>query len=122
MRFLMIWTPETNAPPPQQHIETMNGFIEESFKSGALLATGGLLSPSAGARVRRRKGEITVTDGPYAESKEVIAGFALMQARSKAAAIEHAKDFVRLAGDGETVIHVVADGPPEALSTQEKEP
>jgi len=116
MRFLMIWTPDTNALPTQQHIETMNGFIEESFKSGALLATGGLLAPSAGARVRSRKGEITVTDGPYAEAKEVIAGFALMQAGSKAEAIEHAKDFVRLAGDGETVIHVVADGAPEGVA------
>jgi hypothetical protein len=113
MRFLMIWNPETNTPPTQQYMQAMDKYVEESFKSGVLLATGGLLPASQGARVRSHKGEITVTDGPFAEAKEQIAGFALVQAKSKAEAIEHAKAFVKIAGDGETVIRVIMDGPPD---------
>ena len=59
--------------------------------------------PSAqGARVRLSGGTFRVTDGPFTETKELIAGFALIQAKSKEEAVEYSKQFLNLAGDGET--------------------
>ena len=56
---------------------------------------------AAGARVRLLNGKVTVTDGPFAESKEVIGGLAVLQANSKAEAIKLVEDFLQVAGDGE---------------------
>ena len=89
----------------------MGKLIEEMTKSGALLATEGCLPSADGARVRLSKGKITVTDGPFTEAKELIAGFALIEAKSKAEAIELAKRFLQVAGDGENEIRQVYEGP-----------
>jgi hypothetical protein len=79
----------------------MEKLIEESMKSGKLLATEGCLPSALGARVRRSGNAVTVTDGPFTESKELVAGFALLQADSKEEAIELAKQFLDVAGEGE---------------------
>lgn len=92
----------------------MGQFIEESFKSGVLLATEGCLPSIAGARLRMSGGRFAVTDGPFAEAKEVVGGFALIRADSKEQAIEYTKRFMEIAGDGETEIRQVyeaSDGP-----------
>jgi len=102
MRFLSIYrNKETNEPPTQQRMAEMGKLIEEMTKAGALLATEGCLPSSKGARVRRSGEKLTVTDGPFTEAKEVIGGFALLQAKSKAEAIELTKRFLKVAGDGE---------------------
>jgi hypothetical protein len=94
MRFLSIYkTVETNTPPSLEHIAQMGKLIEESMKAGVLLATEGCLPSALGARVRRSEGKITVTDGPFAETKEVIGGFAILQANSKEEAIDSPRDF-----------------------------
>jgi hypothetical protein len=90
----------------------MGKYMEESFKSGILLATEGCMPSAAGARVRLSGGNITVTDGPFTESKELIGGFALIQAKSKEHAIEIAKEFLQIAGDGESEIRQIYDAPP----------
>ena len=101
MRFLSIYrTKETNEPPSPQHIAEMGKLIEEMTKAGTLLATEGCLSSSKGARVRRYGDKLTVTDGPFTEAKEVIGGFAMLQAKSKAEAVELTKRFLKVAGDG----------------------
>lgn len=82
----------------------MGKLIEEGMKSGTLLSTEGLKPSANGARVRLAEGNVTVTDGPFAEAKELIAGFAILQANSKEEAIEMAKGFLQVAGDGETEI------------------
>src|ERR1700716_1135790 len=96
MRFMMLYKPgyEATTPPTQEHIAEMGRFIEKLSKAGVLLVTDGLQHSSKGARVRIADGRFTVTDGPFAEAKEVIGGFAIVQAKSKAEAIEHAKDFL----------------------------
>jgi hypothetical protein len=67
--------------------------------------------PSAnGARIRLSTGRVTVTDGPFTESKELIAGFALLQADSREHAVELTRRFLRIAGDGECEIRQVFDG------------
>jgi len=63
------------SPPPAALMEAMGKFVEKSFKDGTVVDTGGLLPSKDGARVRLSNGEITVTDGPFTESKEVIGGW-----------------------------------------------
>src|SRR5207237_10739002 len=84
------------SPPPPALIEAMGKFVEKSFKKGILVDTGGLLPSKDGARVRLAKGRITVTDGPFTESKEVIGGWAILKTDSKTEAIEVAKEFMKL--------------------------
>ncbi|HKC56983.1 MAG TPA: YciI family protein [Vicinamibacterales bacterium] len=102
MRFLSIYkTAETGVPPTPEHMETMQRLIEEGMKAGWLLATEGCLPTALGARVRSSGGNVIVTDGPFAETKEVVAGFALLEAASKEEAIRMTRDFLKIAGDGE---------------------
>jgi hypothetical protein len=83
-------------PPPPALMEAMGKFMEKSKKAGVLVDTGGLLPSKDGARIRLSNGKITVTDGPFIESKEIIGGWAILKADSKAAAIEAAKEFMDL--------------------------
>jgi hypothetical protein len=78
--------------------------IEELTKKSALLSTEGCLPSALGVRVRLSDEKFTVTDGPSAESKEVVGGFAILRCDSKAEVIELAKRFLEVAGDGETKI------------------
>jgi len=98
-------------PPSQDDMMAMGHFIGEMAKSGVLLATDGLLPTSKGARVRLAKGKLSVTDGPFTESKELIAGFAIVQTKSKAEAIALAERFLKIAGDGESEIRQMYDAP-----------
>lgn len=97
MRFMMLMIPkgyETAAPgamPDPAAIEAMSKFNEDLMNSGILLAGEGLHPPSMGARVSFKGGKPTVTDGPFAEAKEVLGGFWIIQVKSKAEAIEWAK-------------------------------
>src|SRR4051794_38026363 len=84
------------SPPPAALMEAMGKFVEKSRKEGTLVDTGGLLPSKEGARVRLAKGKITVTDGPFSESKEIIGGWAILNAASKADAIRLATEFMDL--------------------------
>jgi hypothetical protein len=102
MRFLSIFkTLETGIPPTMDEVTRMGNLIEEWTKAGALLGTEGCLPSAKGARVRRSGEKMTVTDGPFTETKEVVGGFALLQAKSKEEAIELVKSFLKVAGEGE---------------------
>ena len=110
MRFLSIYkTAETGVPPTEDHMAKMQKLIDDSTKAGTLLATEGCLPSALGARVRLSSGKLTVIDGPFTEAKEVVGGFAILQANSKAHAIEMAKEFLAIAGDGECEIRQVFD-------------
>jgi hypothetical protein len=105
MRFLSIYkTVERSTPPSPEEMATMGAFVEEAIASGAVLATEGCLPTAAGARIRRDGDTVTVTDGPFTEAKEVIGGFALLQADSLEEAIEMGRRFIAVAGDGECEI------------------
>ena len=102
MRFLSIYkTVERNAPPSQEEMEKMGKLVEDAMKAGYLLATEGCLPTSRGAKVRLSNGNMTVTDGPFTEAKEVVGGFAILKANSKEEAIQMTRDFLAVAGDGE---------------------
>ena len=108
MRFLSIYkSVERNTPPSPEHVAEMEKLIEGSIKAGVLLATEGCLPSALGARVRRADGKLTVTDGPFTETKELIAGFALLEANSKEHAIALARQFLEVAGEGECEIRQI---------------
>lgn len=112
MKFLSIYkTVETGAFATQQEMETMGKLIEEGMKAGYLLAVEGCMPSATGARVRLSNGDITVTDGPFTESKEIVGGLAILQANSKEEAIAHVKDFIKVAGDGECELRQLFEGP-----------
>src|SRR5690242_3345046 len=103
MRFLM--TVNGGSPPPEgAPYAEMGRFIEELTRAGVLLATGGL---DRGTHIVASEGNITLTDGPFTESKEVIVSFALLEVRSKDEAVELARRFWKMVGDGEGDIRQV---------------
>jgi len=114
MRFMMIYKPadtkdmEAGVPPTQDEMAKMGAFIGELAQSGVLLATDGLQPSSKGARVRLSRGKLTVTDGPFTETKELIAGYWLFQTKSLEEAIEWVKRCPNpLEGDSEIEIRQV---------------
>jgi|ERR1700737_4325830 hypothetical protein len=113
MRFMMLYKPgkETNAPPSQQEMADMGQLIGEMAKAGVLIATDGLQPSAKGARVRISGSRFTVTDGPFAETKELIAGYAIVQTKSKEEAVELAKRFLKVVGEGESEIRLMHDAP-----------
>jgi len=84
------------SPPPRAMMEAMEKFVEKSRKDGSLVDTGGLLPSKDGVRLRLANGKISVTDGPFAETKEVIGGWAILSADSKAEAVRIATEFMEL--------------------------
>ncbi len=102
MRFLSIYkTAERGVPPSAEEMARMTRLVEEGMKAGYLLAVEGCLPSAMGARVRQSQGTVSVTDGPFAEAKELVGGLAILQANSKAEAIELVRQFLMAAGDGE---------------------
>ncbi|MET0133732.1 MAG: YciI family protein [Kibdelosporangium sp.] len=104
MRYLMM-AKSTGDTPDENLYAEMAKFIEELTAAGVLLATGGL--DPAGTRVVSSGADITVTDGPFAETKESVGGFALVEVRSKEEAVELTRRFRKIVGDGESMIHQV---------------
>jgi hypothetical protein len=98
-------TPQTG-PNPELMAE-MGAFIEEATKAGVLLATGGLAPLEEAVKVISSGGKVTVVDGPFAEAKELIGGWAMMETRDMDEAVEWAKRFWAIAGDGESTIRQV---------------
>jgi hypothetical protein len=95
VRFMMLLKAdkrtEAGELPTAQELETMGKYNEELVKAGVLVDGGGLQPSSKGARIKFAKGGPQVTDGPFAETKELLAGYWLIDVKSKAEAIEWAK-------------------------------
>jgi hypothetical protein len=104
MRYLMMSKDSGTAPDAALYAE-MGKFVQELTASGVLLAAGGL-SPD-GIRVRSQGDEFTVLDGPFTEAKEAVVGFALIEVRSKEEALELARRFRKIVGDGESLMQEV---------------
>jgi hypothetical protein len=107
MRFMLMLraAPETESGtvPPPEVFEAMNRYNQELAKAGVLVAAEGLAPSSKGVRIRFEGGRSTVTDGPFAETKELIAGFWMLETRTKEEALEWAR---RAPLDGGTVLEV----------------
>jgi hypothetical protein len=114
MRFLMTYNATDTSPPSPEKMAALGTFTEEMAKTGMLIDTGGILPISKGARVRQTAGKFTITDGPFPETKELIVGYAIIQVKTKAEAIEVSRRFMSVAGDGDCEIRQLmgaADGP-----------
>jgi len=109
MRFLMISYPNADAAPPApEMMQEMGKLVAEEKKKGILIETGGLLPVTmGGARVRSRGGKFTVIDGPFTESKELVAGFAIVEVNSFEEALEASRRFYKVAGDGDGEIRQI---------------
>ncbi|MDB4965122.1 MAG: hypothetical protein JWN44_811 [Myxococcales bacterium] len=114
MKFFTFFHPAKPMVPSEQHLADMAKLTEESTKAGILLATGALHPSSKGLKIRRSGQEYTVTDGPFAEAKELILGYAMLEVKSKQQLIDVVKRFLEVAGDGESEVWQVYDGPPPA--------
>jgi hypothetical protein len=101
MRFLSMIRINENAGqvPSDQLMSDMGKLIEEMTKAGTLVSTAGLRPTSEGVRVRLRRGKLSVVDGPFTESKEVIGGYAVLEAKSKEEAVELTRRFLKVHGD-----------------------
>jgi hypothetical protein len=128
MRFMAIVRAtrdsEAGAPPSKELLAAMGKFNEEMMGAGVLLAGEGLHPSSKGARVRFSKGKRTVIDGPFAETKELIAGFWLLQVRSKEEAIEWIKRSPAPFEDQDSEIEIrqvyeASDFPPEVFPPED---
>jgi len=108
MKFLSMYkSAERNTPPSQEEMSKMGKLIEDGFKAGWLVATEGCLPSALGARVRLSGDKLTVTDGPFTESKELVGGFAILRTNSKQEAIQLAKQFLQVVGEGECELRQV---------------
>jgi hypothetical protein len=100
MRFMMIMKAdnhfECGQPPDPRLIAAVDQLTQEMSKAGVILFTGGLAPSSQGVRLVASGGKLGVVDGPFAETKELIAGFAIVQARSKEEAVEWGTRFMRM--------------------------
>ena len=112
MRFLSIYkSAERGTPPTQAEMDRMGALIAEGMKAGWLVSTEGCLPSALGARVRANGGEFKVTDGPFTESKEVVGGFAILDAASKDEAVKLVKDFLGVVGgEGECELRQLYEG------------
>jgi hypothetical protein len=97
---------ETAPPPKPEAFAAMQKYNEELAKKGILLAAEGLAPTSKGARVKFSGDERTVIDGPFAEAKEVVAGFTIIQAKSLAEAIELVKRTPNVFPNGKAEIEI----------------
>ena len=123
MRYMIMHKLDENVPgafdPSPEFVTQMGAFIEEVAKSGVLLAAEGLTKSSKddAARITASKGKTTVIDGPFTETKELIAGFALVEVRSKEEAVEWGRRFTQVFVDNgldvEVDVRRVHEGPGE---------
>ena len=104
MRYLMTTYAGSTEPDEKMYAE-MGAFVEELTKSGVLLAGGGL--EPGGTHASSHGGKLSFTDGPYTEAKELIVSFALVEVRDKDEALEIARRFWAVAGEGESDIRQV---------------
>lgn len=120
MRFMMMVKCDKNyeagIPPSPELMAAIGKLSQKMARDGVLLEMGGLLPSSMGARVRLTGSKLIVSDGPFAETKELIGGFAILQAKSKEEAIELGKQFMKVHGqvlgpsyEGELEIRQMAD-------------
>ncbi|GAB2965774.1 YciI family protein [Amycolatopsis acidiphila] len=114
MRFLMMHRLDESLPeawnPSQEFIAKMGAFIQDWTERGILITAEGVHPSEKGALVRKNRGAApTTTDGPFTEAKEIIGGFALINAKDKAQAVEYARQYVELFDEVEVEVRQVVE-------------
>jgi len=118
MRFMiMVKSAENAGPPPNSLMTAIAKLGEEAMRAGVMVQMGGLLPSAMGARVRLSAGKLTVSDGPFTETKEVIGGYAVYDLKSKQEAIYWTSRFMELhkehwpGWEGESEIRQIFEAP-----------
>ena len=110
MRFFVIRKAdaktEAGAMPSRELLAAMGKYMEEMVKAGVMLGGDGVQPSSKGARVKFSHGVPTVIDGPFTETKELLAGYCILQAKSREEAIEWLKKWPPIDGDGEIELEI----------------
>ena len=125
MRFMMLVKSnkdsEAGAPPNPELMGAIAKLAEKATASGAMVTAGGLLPSSQGVRIRVASGKTSVIDGPFAETKELVGGFAIFDLESKEEAIESGRQFMQIHADilgpsyeGELEIRPMFGAPPHS--------
>ncbi len=97
MRFMMmVKAAEPSGPPPQGLMDAMGVHMQEAVQKGTMVMAGGLAPMAQSHRVRLSSGKVSVLDGPFTETKEVVGGFAIMDFKSVEEALQAARDFIEL--------------------------
>jgi Uncharacterized protein conserved in bacteria len=97
MRFMMmVKAAEPSGPPPQGLMDAMGVHMQEAINKGTMVMAGGLAPMAQSHRVRLSSGKVSVLDGPFTETKEVVGGFAIMDFKSVEEALQAARDFIEL--------------------------
>jgi hypothetical protein len=97
MPFLsIIKARENQGAPPAGLLEAMDKFVAQALQDGGVIQTGGLAPSAAGFKIRMSGGKLTVTDGPFTEAKEVVGGYAVLAAATRAEALDAARSFMDL--------------------------
>src|SRR5262249_4770836 len=113
MRYICVYQArERNAPPDPQEMAAVGKLIMEMNQAGVLLATEGCAPSAQGFRLRAEKGSVGVTDGPFPETKETLAGYCLIQVKSKAEAVEWTKRFMSIMGEGSSEVRLLMEPQP----------
>jgi hypothetical protein len=99
MRFMFIVKSAHSGPPTPELLEAMHKLANREIKAGRMLDNGGLMPLATGAQVRIANGQLSVTDGPFVETKEVIGGYAIFELRDKEEALASAREFMQLHKD-----------------------
>ena len=113
---------EAGAPPSRELIEKMGTFVAEITQAGVMLGSDGLHPSSKGKRVRLASGKFTVIDGPFTESKELVASYALFQVKTMEEAVHWTKRFLEVLGKGECELRPIfeaEDFSPDVLTPEE---
>ncbi len=98
MKFLCIVETDPKRPQPSlEELKQLGEYSQASIKAGIVVLTGGVVRPSAGIKVAQAAGKVSFTDGPYLESKELIDGYAILEARDLAHAKELVTEFMLVA-------------------------
>jgi hypothetical protein len=128
MRYLvMVKYDENGPPPPQSLLDALARNRMEAKQAGALVEVGGLLPSASGARVRLAGGRLTVTDGPFTETKELVGGYSVYNVKSKQAAVDWTYRVMTLfaehwpEGECEAEVRQIVDAPEFNLNIQEQE-
>lgn len=126
MRFMMlVKSAENSSPPPKELMDAIGALAEEAVKAGTMVDSGGLAPTAVSKRVRLSRGQINVLDGPFAEAKEVVGGYAQFEFKSKEEAVEAAVRFMELhkkhwpGWDGETEVRQIF-GPQDVAAAPAK--
>lgn len=111
LSVMMLDASTMHGNPSPEEMQRMGAFVEELKKSGTLIDTGGRDAEMLELTIKRRGGQTATTDGPFAESKEVVGGYALLEVKDRAEAIAVSNRFLDLIGDATLHIHEVSSAP-----------